>query len=128
MARPPSEMAPARWCWTAAACFARHRMQPHRYTNPVIHQPRIRSSSGTNTGLDLLRLSPDPFRTSGSHKLTIANKGWNTTIFGVRLLDSGNINWPIVVGDPAYDRPGGRRDQPDSVLQRPIRRRKSSAA
>ncbi|HSA09618.1 MAG TPA: autotransporter-associated beta strand repeat-containing protein [Candidatus Paceibacterota bacterium] len=48
-----------------------------------------------------------PFTVPGGHKLTIANKGWDTTISGVRLQGPGNIDWPIVVGDPAHDRPAG---------------------
>jgi fibronectin-binding autotransporter adhesin len=47
------------------------------------------------------------FAAPGGNKLTIANKGWNTTVSGVRLQGPGNIGWPIVVGDPAHDRPAG---------------------
>ncbi len=74
-------------------------------TNPVIMAADA-VMVGTNTASISVAFS-GVFSNPGGHKLTIANKGWNTTIFGVRLFDGGNLDWPIVVGDPAYDRPAG---------------------
>jgi len=85
-------------------CTASHAAAP--LANPVlITADTVMACTNQYSGTYLA--FSGPFASPGGKKLTIANKGWNATVSGVRLQDGGNINWPIVVGDPAHDRPAG---------------------
>jgi autotransporter-associated beta strand protein len=85
-------------------CTASHDASP--IANPVLMTTDTVITGTNEFGPTYLPFS-GTFAAPGGNKLTIANKGWNTTLFGVRLQGPGNIDWPIVVGDPTFDRPAG---------------------
>ena len=85
-------------------CTASHTAAP--LANPVVMTTDTVITCTNQTGPTYLAFS-GRFSAPSGNKLTIANKGWNTTVSGVRLQGPGNIDWPIVVGDPVYDRPAG---------------------
>ncbi len=81
-------------------CTESHVATP--ISNPVLMTTDTIIYGTNKTGPTYLGFS-GPF-TVTSGKLTIGNKGWVNTVFGVRLLSSSPINWPIAIGDVAFDR------------------------
>jgi autotransporter-associated beta strand protein len=77
----------------------------HPLANPVILATDSVIVGTNNTSMNAT--FSGAFSNPGGHKLTIANKGWNTTTFGLRLVSPDNIDYPVVLGDPAFDRPAG---------------------
>jgi autotransporter-associated beta strand protein len=83
-------------------CTSTHEAAP--IANPVLMTSDTIIYGTNQVGPTFLPFS-GPFHVSGA-TLKIGNKGWLGTVFGVRFQGPDNVDWPIIVGDPAFDRSG----------------------